>query len=256
MQFFKDIKTGFISYYRSVDFIFRKNLWFYFLFPAAFSFVLLWLGGEAEWELRGINIKELPEKDYEMDLLIIGLKAVFVFVSHKMNRYLVLIILTPFLALLSAQSEKIISGHKNKLSLKQYVADINRSVQIAVRNIFLQMFIMAGWFFLALIIPPIRNYTFYFLFILGFYFYGFSLMDYTNERKKRNVEDSIKFVRQHFGAAIIIGGIFSSLFFIPYAGIIIAPITGVVAATIAVDLIDLENKKGEIPPPLPHVDGA
>ena len=81
-------------------------------------------------------------------------------------------------------------------------------------------------------------------------------MDYTNERKKRNVEDSIKYVRQHFGTAVIIGGIFSSLFFIPYAGIIIAPVTGVVAATIAVDYIDLANKKEEELPPLPHVNGA
>jgi len=254
MQFFKDIKTGFVAYFRSIEFIFKKNLWFYFIFPGVFSLVLLWLGGEAEWQLREVNIKDLPEKDYELDLLIIGLKAVFVFVSNRMNRYLVLIILTPVLALLSAQSEKIISGHTNKFSLRQYITDINRSVQLSVRNIMLQMVIMGFWFFLALVIPPLRDYTFYFLFVLGFYFYGFSLIDYTNERKKLNVEDSIKYIRRHSGFAITIGAIFSSLFFIPYAGIIIAPITGVVAATIGVDLIEKQNKKEETPPPLPHVD--
>ncbi|MEW6467629.1 MAG: EI24 domain-containing protein [Bacteroidota bacterium] len=256
MRFFRDIGTGIVAYYRSFEFIFRHHLWFYFLFPAAFSLVLLWLGGEAEWELREISFKDLPEKDYEFEMLITGLKAVFVFVALKMNRYLVLIILTPFLTLLSAQSDKIITGYSSRFSLKQYIIDINRSIQISVRNIVMQMFILAVWFFFALLIPILRDYTFYFMFVLGFYFYGFSLIDYTNERRKLTVEESYRYIRRHSGLAVIIGAIFSSLFFIPYAGVILAPVTGVVAATIGVSLIDKREEEPEKPPRLPHVDAA
>ena len=56
------------------------------------------------------------------------------------------------------------------------------------------------------------------------------------------MEDSIKFIPKHAGLTIIVGGIFSALFLIPYAGVIIAPITGIVAATIGVHkIVDLKK---------------
>jgi CysZ protein len=87
------------------------------------------------------------------------------------------------------------------------------------------------------------------------YFYGFSMLDYTSERLKMNLQQSENFIWQHKWLAVAIGTVFNLLvvvsttfsifpsvfvsFFvkafllIPLIALSIAPIYGVVAGTIA-----------------------
>jgi len=53
----------------------------------------------------------------------------------------------------------------------------------------------------------------------GFYFYGFSFIDYVNERRRLNIQQSIYFVSQHRGLAIAIGSIYS-VFFVSYHAVL------------------------------------
>jgi CysZ protein len=48
--------------------------------------------------------------------------------------------------------------------------------------------------------------------MIGFYFYGFAFIDYVNERRRLNIQQSIYFVSKHRGLALAIGSIYSIFF--------------------------------------------
>jgi CysZ protein len=236
MKFFKDIGTGISAYYRSFEFIFKNNLWFYFFFPALIAVAIFYSGDALRHDLENVSFQAMhPDDPYQY--LIVGLKAIFVFAALKLDKVMVIIILSPVLALLSARTEKILAGNTYPFEFTQFLKDINRGIGIALRNAAIQLLYIGGWLVLSIFVGELLPYTGWFIFVLGFYFYGFSLIDYINERKKLNLEQSVKFIRSHFGLTVIIGGIFSALFLIPYAGVIIAPVTGIVAANIGVHKI-------------------
>ena len=245
MDSLKDIRIGFVSYYKSLEFILVNNLWFYFLFPAVLALILFFTGDAIRGQLQSVNFNAIDKEDY-YQMLIVGLKGVFVFVAFKLNKVVLLIVLSPILALLSAKTEKLLAGNTYPFTFQQFAKDINRGISIAVRNAMVQLVFIGLWLSLCLFVGELLDYTWWFIFFLGFYFYGFSLIDYINERRKVNMEESILFVRKHFGLTLIIGGLFSTFFLIPIAGVIIAPITGIVAATLGVHaIVDLKKDHSE-----------
>jgi len=120
--------------------------------------------------------------------------------------------------------------------------DVKRAIRIAVRNLLRQMILIGAWYMIVFFIEDWDVATPYVVYTLGFYYYGFSLMDYTNERRRLNVEDSIQFIKQNASLAFVVGGVFALLFLIDYVGVILAPIIGIVAATVAMHMrIDLNE---------------
>jgi CysZ protein len=147
-------------------------------------------------------------------------------------KYLWLIIGSPVFAYLSEKTESIIEGRDFPFSIKQLSADIVRGIRISLRNalwqtvyvIFiaiLSLFPVVGW------PAPIIS-----LFV-ECYYYGFSMLDYSMERHKRNVNDSIYFIGQHRGLAIGNGMVFYLMHLLPVIGWILAPAYAVVAATLS-----------------------
>jgi CysZ protein len=70
-------------------------------------------------------------------------------------------------------------------------------------------------------------------------------MDYTLERKKLSVSQSVDFVRKHKGIAISNGLIFALTIILPFCGTFLAPfvsIFSVVGATLAIEETSLGNK--------------
>ena len=58
------------------------------------------------------------------------------------------------------------------------------------------------------------------------------------------MEESIQYIRKHIGLTMAIGIIFYAMFFIEFIGFIVAPITAVVAATLAIhEIEDLSKNK-------------
>ena len=120
---------------------------------------------------------------------------------------------------------------------------------------------------------PEKAPVFYLIYAIAFYYYGFSFIDYVNERQKLNMDESVQFVRQNRGLAVAIGMIYSILilmpvdlrvifsfssfenasFFVGIGGFLLhlilwffaatAPILAIVAATIAMnDVVDLKKR--------------
>jgi CysZ protein len=120
---------------------------------------------------------------------------------------------------------------------------------------------------------PEKSPIFYLTYAIGFFYYGFGFLDYINERRRLDMDQSITFVRDHRGLTIAIGSIYSLMLLVPVdlgalfdwsnfsndaSGTIghfalnlllwisasAAPILAIVAATIAMhDLVDLSTNE-------------
>jgi CysZ protein len=253
-QFGKAVK----AYGTAFSIIINNNLWAYFLFPVIL-FILLFIGGAAliqqisDWlhhlVMGWLNLPVPGTKEEKifsgvLDLFVnISLKVIFFIVYSTIIKYLILIFLSPVLALLSEKVDEIITGKKYKFSLSQLLKDALRGSLIALRNMFIQLGLVVCCFVLMMI-PVIGWFAPFFLAVINYYFYGFAFLDYTSERYRLSVSESTDFVRRNKGLAIGNGFIFALLFAVPWLGVIIAPIFAVVAATVvATETHTLQDQK-------------
>ena len=165
-------------------------------------------------------------------------KIFFVYVFALVGGYFTIIILSPVFTFLSEKTAEIITGQKTKFQLKQLIKDIFRAIILAIRNMIIQSFFSTVFLLTSLI--PIIGWVIGILgnFLISSYFYGFAFMDYSNERHKLSLRESVLFVRKNKGFASGVGSVFSICFFIPIVGGILASflaIICVVNATIGVE---------------------
>lgn len=193
----------------------------------------------------------------------------------KFAKYLVVVLLSPMISHLSMRTEKILTGNTYPFSFTQLIHDVKRATKIVIRNLMWEYF-----FFLIILLvsflgweDPKSSPIFYLTFVIGFFYYGFAFLDYINERRRLDIDESIIFVRNHRGLAIVIGGFYSLLILVPLnVGALfdfsnftseplntlatflfhlflwlcasLAPIITIVAATIAMnDLVDLKSNE-------------
>lgn len=263
MKFFKHLLLGYQAYGKAAKFIVANNLWWYFTMPLLLSIGVFYLGvymNSLQFDV--LNFKNLSHYDTINGLIWMVLKALFYtslgFMWMKFTKYFVVILLSPILATLSQKTEEILTENTYPFSIPQTIRDIKRGVQIALRNIFWEYFIFFVIFIVAQFFGgEVKSVILLSLpLVFGFYFYGFGFMDYINERRRLNIEQSIYFLRNHRGIAVAIGSVYSLLFMVPYVGVVIAPIWACVAATLVMhELVDLsknewalpKNKRTEIP---------
>lgn len=258
-RFFTGLYYGVVSYYHALVFIFRKNLWPYYIVPVVLS-AGMYLAGMYLFEdyIRSFNFESILKADYDslknseelFSMLILGIELIVLYITVNYWRYIVIIILTPALTLLSAKTESRLTGKKYPLTLKYYIQDIIRAWKLVARNMVIWMLLTAACYFVFYLIDLAIDYEYSrmirdaIILVIGFYFYGFSLMDYTNERRRMSTDESIRYVRKNTGLALAIGAVYGSVFLVPYVGLYIgvlfSPVTGVVAATLAI--IRTENK--------------
>lgn len=282
IRFVKDFWIGIRAIGEAFILILEHWLWVYFIFPIAFS-AGIYFGGEYLFEeIKRINIQSeiqnlryetnltdirfegFPTDSEEMKLLLVAIQIILVVVSLKLSKYIILIMMAPVMTILSTRTEYILTGNQYPFNFNQFVNDLYRGVNFALRNLFRQVLIIVGWYLLTMVFPYLDDFTFPFIFCVGAFYYGASLMDYTNERRRMSMEESISFIRRHSGIAIAIGMFFSALFFVKYIGIIIAPVVCIIAATFAihkrVDLsknehaVKKEKKSKKTPEPVSEME--
>jgi CysZ protein len=244
--FFKLFRRGVETYLDAIRFIKDNKLWKYFIPPFILSALILWGGYTLEENLRNYEFGD-PSTMNELILEMVHMLFLnsLVLMAYKARKYIVFIVLSPLLNQLSMLVETKLTRNKHPFNWTQFRKDIIRAIRIATGNFVIEYLLVALWFILALIIPYLSYVTPVFLFCLGCYFYGFGMIDYVNERRRLNITESVKFVREHSGLAIGNGAIFSAMFFIPYdIGVIFAPVLAIVAATIAMhETVDLNKNE-------------
>ncbi len=267
---FKNFGVGFKAYGKAIEMVFSKHLWWYLLFPVLLNIIFLvagWLGIGSlsdwveNWLQSAMKIEDdsfwgaeylTPVSDYIAGIaggfVWLVLKFTFFFVFARFGGYIIIICLSPVFSFLSERTEELLTGNEYPFNGDQVMRDVVRGVLIASRNLFIELFYMFAVFILGLFIPFIGGLLgSFFLFFISSYFYGFSFIDYTNERRRLSIKQSVQFMRKNKGLAIANGLVFSFFLLIPWCGVTLSgfvAIISVVAATIAThNVVDLSTNQ-------------
>ena len=265
---FKNFEIGLSAYGKAIELLFSKGLIWYMIFPILLNLMFLvlgWLGigsltDFVENWIEGITRIEkdsfygaeylTPVSTYISGIasgfVWVLMKFIFFFVFAYFGGYIVVICLSPVFAFLSERTEEILTGNKYKFNGDQMMRDVVRGVLLALRNLFIELFYMIVIFVLGLFIPLIGGIIGSFLlFFISSYFYGFSFIDYNNERRRMKLKDSVQFMRANKGMAMATGMVFSIFLLIPFCGTTLAgfvAIISVIAATVSTHkIVDLSN---------------
>lgn len=253
MTTLNQIKIGLKGYYKAFNLIFTRGYLKYMLFPLLLNIVIFWLGTDFVFNLADkaqiylsdwINIQEGDFwgagflsgalSGFVKTLIYLAFLILFVYAGG----YIIVIILSPLFAIISEKVEKEVTTQEidYPFELKQFLKDIARGITIALRNVTIETFIMILVFIISFI-PVLGWFGSFIMFFVSAYFFGFSYMDYTNERQKRNLKESVQFIRKYRWVAITNGGLFSISLVIPYCGIALSAfvaVISVIAATVSV----------------------
>ena len=249
VNFWKQFFIGIRNYFKATSFIFKNNLAWTFLIPIALNIILFTVGYTVisnfidysqDFLFDWINIEESGV----LHSLISGVVSVFFnllfFILFAfLSGYVVIIIMSPIFSYLSEKTEKILTGNVYKADFFQVIKDILRGVFIALRNLFIELLFVILMFF-ASFIPVIGWLSPIVLFFISAYFYGFSFIDYINERQQLSIKESIVNIKQNKGIAIGVGSVFAISLLIPGGSFIsiFVSIVSVVAAVISMKEVE------------------
>ncbi|MFB6457564.1 EI24 domain-containing protein [Chitinophaga sp. Hz27] len=249
---FREVLSAIQSYGKAHQFIKQHNLWKWIIIPGV-VYAILFLTGVyfvfnysrdfVEYLTVFFHIREWIadlESSWISFLYILiewAVTIIFLFWYLSIFKYLFLILGSPIFSWLSEKTEAILEHREFPFSWKQLFSDMLRGIKMSCRNMVYQ----TGAILILLVvsfIPIVGWITPMIGFFIECYFYGFSMMDYSCERHRLNMSQSITFIRQHRGMALGNGLVFCLFMMIPVLGWVLAPSYAVIAAT-----IDLQNKK-------------
>lgn len=248
--FFKGVK----SYRQAFTFLLKNKLLYFFLFPIAFNFMIYFSGLSVlnefrmlisqylESYLEGFGASEdwwilILNKFFSISIWLIS-KVFFFYIFSLFGGYLTIIFLSPVFTYLSEKTASIQKGRTYNFNFTQFIKDIFRAIIISARNILVQLFMIFALFLIGFIPVIGWGISIFGNLLIVSYFYGFSFLDYTNERHQLSIKESVKIVRRKKGLAIGLGLVFYLCFFIPLLGGLISSflaIISVVAATISLE---------------------
>ncbi|MCX7862186.1 MAG: EI24 domain-containing protein [Bacteroidales bacterium] len=261
MNFIEDISESFSLFFKAIPFTFKHFKWF-LLVPFILFLVILYSMYLLESSLykyfsdivfSSLNLQNATHWFFKaltfllQGILFLLFKALFFFIFYFFSGTIVLIILSPVLSYVSEKTEKILSSKSYTFRLKTWLYQIGRSLLLSMRNLFLQTLLVisitivsfipiVGW-----IISPV---SIILIILINAYFFGFSFLDFSFERKELTIHQSIQIVRRNKGHAIGFGLIYYAIFLIPIIGSFLAPFVSlfvVVAATMAVEKMILHD---------------
>jgi len=243
----KEIIIAIQGYYKAHYFIREHKLWKWIIIPGIiytilFAVSMYFFGLTANSFIEWITLKTglktwLSKNDTGLLGFLFTFAGVMLWIIQmlfyfSLFKYFWLIVGSPVFAYLSEKTATIIEGKEFNFNSTQFIKDILRGAQIAVRNRLWQTVYMISILILSLI--PIAGWLTPLLALLvECYYYGFSMLDYSFERKKLTPPQSIYFIADHKGLAIGNGLIFYLMQVIPIIGWILAPAYAVIAATLS-----------------------
>lgn len=273
MTFFKHFGVSLKTMFTSLGFLVKHGLWYYLLFPIILA-VALWYGFDAfeKWASESLTNLLLEYlgfgKPAEIEdptwwdsvvgffsdtaasavdkVVALTFGIMFSWLLYRTGKYIILILLSPVLAFLSEATEKRLTGNDYPFVMKEFIHDVVRGIGIAIRNMLLEYLVIITLFVISFFVPVLTPITMAIGYVAGWYFYGFAMFDYTNERRRLSIKESVRYLRKHKGMVIGNGMMFSIIFSVPLLGPIFAPIMAVTSATMSVHEV---TGLGKQPPP-------
>ena len=217
----KNFILGIKCHLKAFKFLIKYKFWWYSLVPFLVFSGIYSLG----YYLGNLENQSLPSSDDDIlksiwYYLFNGIVLLLSYALLNFTRYIVILLISPILSTISQRTEKILTGNKYKFNLSQLIKDIVRAIKLAFRNILYEFslivtVIIVFWItgkFLEEYKYIISLFEKIIIMMIAFYYYGFAFLDYTLERMRFSVEDSVKYMRKHRGLAISIGIVFTPIF--------------------------------------------
>ena len=148
-------------------------------------------------------------------------------VAFFLFKYIIIIVLSPVMSLISAKIEKQKTG--KVASRFTLIGELIRGLRFNLRLIFRELIFILLFFILSLI-PGVGFITPFILFFIQAYFAGLGVMDYYLERHY-SISESMAVGSENKFYLTGLGSGFLLTIMIPVAGIMFAPILGTIAAT-------------------------
>lgn len=259
---FKEFSTGISHFWSASAFLSKHKLLHYYLYPLIIgilyfvflaSVVFMFARDLTELMLGSYLPEKLPEYEgffsflnalgkFSLHGLVSIVVGIVVFmVSAKFSKYIILILLSPVFSILSEKAETALTGKEYPFSLIQFLKDILRGTIIAIRNLILELLLIALFSIAGIFAGPLAILVAPLLWIIGAYYYGFSMMDYVCERRKMSISAGNAYIRKRRYFVCGNGVMYSLFEMIPYIGTMLAAVNGVVGA--CTGLISLENQE-------------
>lgn len=166
-------------------------------------------------------------------VLLVAVKLALFFLFALVNKYIVLVVMSPLLAYASERAEEHLTGRVHPFSLAQLLRDSLRGALIALRNGLLELAINLLVWIATLFMPVAAPISALLLFGVSAYFYGFSMFDYVFERRRMGVRESVRAVNANSGMVLVNGALFALLAKVPLLGLMCAPLMAAIGASLA-----------------------
>ncbi|MGY6560740.1 MAG: EI24 domain-containing protein [Luteibaculaceae bacterium] len=239
---------GIAAFIRAPKLVFQYNLWWFLVIPillsllisatvSAFSTALvLWLDAWMDQLFFDLLNPERELLSYFKRMagwiLKYTIHISLIILVLMYGKYVVLILLSPVLSLLSMYFARKHFGVQEVFSWTDFLKQVLRSVVVILRNVLFKTLMLALCFLLVYFFPPLLVVQPFVIIGIACYFYGYTLIDFVMERKSISPSKTDAFVFKNAGLALGLGLSFSVLFKIPFLGLIFSPIFGVIAATL------------------------
>ena len=220
----------------------RLGLFKYFLLPGLISLVLVstvsifaysYADDLGRW-ITGWYDFEIGKRFMEIFGTIVSAIIMLTIVILPL-KYILLIVLSPFMSLLSDSIARKINDSTFDVEQEfrsNWLKEIIRGIRISIRNLSKELFYTFILFLLSLtgILSPITSIL---IFLVQAYYAGFGNMDFTMERHF-NIKQATHFVRQNRMYAIGSGAIFLFLLMIPFFGVFLALPLATASSTVGI----------------------
>lgn len=255
MNFFYEFSLAIRYYFKAIAFVREHKLWYLLAIPAllnllAFVFVIYF-----SWMYSGDLINFLIDKlGFESTsswlmifqfMISFAVRIIVILLYVKLFRYVILIFFAPMLAFVSDKIQEIATNHPKPFNILQFTRDIYRGMTIALRNLFFELvftFVILG---VSVVIPFLALLAPFLIFGIESYYYGFAMIDYRNENMMLKAKESRELINNHRGLAIGNGAMFNLLLFIPFLGVMFAPVLAVIAGGLVMNEIANDKIKSQ-----------
>lgn len=228
---------------------FRKYLLIPILLNLSLLTLAIWASVEygsvvTDYLLGLIGLGEGSVAKYASWIVSFIIRFGILMIYFALFRYILLILLSPFLAFLSEKVEHHENGKEFAFSLKQMGNDVLRAIIINGQNLGIEILLTIALSLFAFI-PVVGLISPFAILGVQSYFFGFAIMDYSPERYKWTRKQTSAWMRKNYASVTAIGLAFHLCFLIPVLGWIVAPILATIAGTLS--FLRLRKKEDNFP---------
>ena len=246
----EQIVSGLAAYPKALRLMWKNKLVKYLALPVLFHIILvialIFSGlGIGDW-INGIIERHTENMTGWIHAAMVAIKIVlpivFFIIFIFIGGTIVNVLMSPIYTMLSEKTETILTGKEFPFDAKQTVKDIWRALLIALRNTAKQLLLTALCLLLNLI-PVVGSIaSISLIFIINAYYFGSGFMDYTFERWRYSVKESLKGTSELKYLAIANGAIYSLPLYLFCGTFIAAFIGGVSAVAATISQIEIKGK--------------